>query len=182
MDCKEFRELLDLYVDGELSPEANLSAHAHLDGCTACSRVQQQLAVLRRAVKRVVNQHEPPPELVHNVQGLIRPARGRLIPRPWARQHAMMDGAGTRIPFWQKKVAVPVPAFAPLLIAVLVTAGWIISMRPGSPSRPAVPIGGRKAASMSSAPVKGFDLRQFDRGERATIYKVRVTGQMDQKP
>ena len=73
MDCKEFRELLDLHVDGELSPEATLSARAHLEGCGACSRVERQLIRLRGAVKRVVKEVEPPPELERAIRKLARP-------------------------------------------------------------------------------------------------------------
>lgn len=176
MDCKEFREALDLYVDGELTPQASLSARAHLDVCTACRRVEQQLAALRRAVKRVVNQHEPPSELAHDVFAIMKQGRRQSIPRLPGRRPTMIEGAGTKIPFWQKKIAIPAPAFALVLIAVAVLSGWVISMRPGSPSL-TVPTGVKQAATGPSASpgLKGFDLTRFDRGEPAAIYKVRLT-------
>lgn len=175
MDCKEFRESLDLYVDGELTAQASLSARAHLDVCTACRRVERQLAALRRAVKRVVNQHEPPSELTHDVFAIIKPGQRQPIPRLPGRP-TMIAGAGTKIPFRQKKIAVPAPAFALVLIAVAVLSGWVISMRSGSPSL-TMPTGVKQAAPGPSASpgLKGFDLTRFDRGEPAAIYKVRLT-------
>jgi predicted anti-sigma-YlaC factor YlaD len=99
MDCKEFRELVDFYVDGELSPETTLSARAHLEGCGACSRVEQQLLRLRGAVKRVVNEIAPPPELETRVKNLA-----------WPGWHKVTIGSASKdqtaeVPFWRKKIA-----------------------------------------------------------------------------
>ena len=175
MDCKEFRELLDLYADGELSLEATLSARAHLEECAACGRAERQLALLRRTVKRVVNEREPPPELVRDVGRIARPAWRRLRPHPRAGRQAVNEGAGVKLPFWKKKIAVPAPAFALLVIALLALASRSISTRPAALS-PALLPGARKVAPTppASARVTGLDLTQFDRGERAAIYKVRL--------
>ena len=171
MDCKEFRELLDLYVDGELSPEASFAARAHREGCNACSRVEQRLARLRGAVKRTVTEIEPPAELERRVRNLARPGWRQVIsgsfPSP------VNDRSG--IPIWRRRVAVPVPAFVMTLLAFLALGVWTVSTLPERPTQ-SVPASVRRASPAPALETgAGFDLTQFDRGERAAIYKVRAT-------
>lgn len=183
MDCKEFRELVDLYIDSELSPEATISAHAHLEGCIACRRVEQRLTLLRRMVKRAVGRHEPPPGLAHKVRRLALPAWRRLIPGLHTMEQPVTRSAETKISFWRRKVAVPAPVFALLLAAVVATAGWIIYTQPSIP-QPASRTSVRKVAPAPTASdsVQGVDMAQFDRGERAAIYKVRLMDNRAQPP
>jgi putative zinc finger protein len=68
MDCKHLREILDLYVDGELSPEATLQAEAHLAECHACRRAADGLQGLRQAIKAAVSQYQPAPQLANCVR------------------------------------------------------------------------------------------------------------------
>ena len=68
MDCKNIREILDLYVDGELSPEANVQAEAHLAECVACRNTVARLKRLRQAVKTAVGQYRPTAQLVDQVR------------------------------------------------------------------------------------------------------------------
>jgi hypothetical protein len=68
MDCKNFREILDLYVDGELSPEATVQAEAHLAECRACRRAAGRLRELRQAVKAAVSQYQPGSQLIDRVR------------------------------------------------------------------------------------------------------------------
>src|SRR6266851_221692 len=68
MDCKDLREVLDLYVGGELSPEATVQAEAHLAECHACRRAAERLRRLRQAVKAAVSQYQPPPQLANSVR------------------------------------------------------------------------------------------------------------------
>lgn len=181
MDCKEFRELLDRYFDRELSAQATLSAHAHLEGCATCSRAEQQLVLLRRAVKRVVSEREPPFELVRNIRKLTQPAGRWLIPLLPMEPLTRIEGAGKEISFWHKKIAVPTPAFALLLIAVLALGAWVLVTRPASPTAARLNgVNKMVPGSAASAPPSGFDLTQFDRGERPAIYKVRLTNDRTQ--
>jgi putative zinc finger protein len=79
-DCKQMREALDLYVDGELSPEATAAARLHLNECAACRQAERQLLLLREGVKGALAQYRPPDELaqwVHMRFGVSR--RRRLI-------------------------------------------------------------------------------------------------------
>ncbi len=68
MDCKEFREVLDLYVDNELSAEAMASAGLHLNECGPCRTARDELLRLRQAVKEAVSKHQPPPSLLRSVR------------------------------------------------------------------------------------------------------------------
>ena len=68
MDCKNLREILDLYVDGELSPEATVQADAHLAECPACRNTVAGLNRLRQAVKTAVGQYQPTSQLVDRVR------------------------------------------------------------------------------------------------------------------
>lgn len=68
MDCKNIREVLDLYVDGELSPEATVQAETHLAECVACRSTVARLNRLRQAVKAAVGQYQPTSQLVDRVR------------------------------------------------------------------------------------------------------------------
>jgi len=74
MDCRQVREVLDCFVDGELSAAAQAATEAHLAECQACARVAVRLGHLRHAVRRAVTVHDPPEALVASVQRVIRPA------------------------------------------------------------------------------------------------------------
>jgi hypothetical protein len=73
MDCKEFREALDLYVDGELSAESLASGSAHLHECGACQRAADELQRLRRALRTAVRRHDPPPDLLRRLEHRFGP-------------------------------------------------------------------------------------------------------------
>src|SRR5260370_1959278 len=68
MDCKNIREILDLYVDGELSPEVTVQAEAHLAEGPACRNTVGGLNRLRQAVRTAVGQYQPTPQLVDRVR------------------------------------------------------------------------------------------------------------------
>ncbi len=68
MDCKNLREILDLYADGELSPEATVQADTHLAECPACRNTVAGLNRLRQAVKAAVGQYQPTSQLVDRVR------------------------------------------------------------------------------------------------------------------
>lgn len=76
MDCKRFRESLDLYVDGELSVEAMAAADAHRRECTRCAMVVSEMGALRRVVRETVDSLRPPADLEHRVRESIRLPKG----------------------------------------------------------------------------------------------------------
>lgn len=76
MDCKQIREVLDCYVDGELSPESMASADAHVRGCRSCIRAVEHLNALRSQVRRVVAAHAPPSDLQQRMRHSLRAGSG----------------------------------------------------------------------------------------------------------
>jgi hypothetical protein len=68
MDCKQLHDVLDCYVDGELSPESMASAEAHVHACRNCARAVEHVNALRSQVRRLVDECGPPPDLQRRVQ------------------------------------------------------------------------------------------------------------------
>lgn len=77
MDCLEFRRVLDMYVDGELSAEATAAASRHAHECSACHRTEQELLQLRQKVREAVNRINPPAELPQRIALALFPPRRR---------------------------------------------------------------------------------------------------------
>src|SRR6266852_877389 len=73
MDCKKLREVMDAYVDRELSADAIAQADAHIAECGACRRAVEGLCRLREAVKSAVGNPQPSPELLDRVRSLTSP-------------------------------------------------------------------------------------------------------------
>jgi hypothetical protein len=89
MDCKNFREILELYVDDELSPEATVQAEAHLAECHACRGAADSLWRLQQAVKGAVSQYQPAPQLANSVR--------RSTLSPWYRRPAFALAVSTTV-------------------------------------------------------------------------------------
>jgi len=173
MDCKEFRELLDLYVDGELAPESLAGAGVHARECAACRRAESEMQRLRDAVRGAVAKYEPPPGLVRDVRLMIQPPWRRLFAHIFGGARA--DTAGNRLPIWKRKVSIPAPVFTMLLVAIIATAMWAASAR--RDVKPARQEPGRQVIQAPQAAAQapgGLNLEGLDRGERAAIYKVRL--------
>jgi anti-sigma factor (TIGR02949 family) len=73
MDCKKLREVLDAYVDRELSVDAAAQADAHIAECDACRRAAENLARLREAVRNAAGKPEAPVQLVERVRSSVSP-------------------------------------------------------------------------------------------------------------
>ncbi len=73
MDCKKLREVLDAYVDRELSLDAAAQAEAHIAECGACRRAVEGLARLREAVRTAAGKPEAPERLLARVQSSLSP-------------------------------------------------------------------------------------------------------------
>ena len=173
MDCKEFREILDLYADHELSPDASTEARIHLKECPSCRRAERELLRLRRALKLTVAQHQPPPDLVNAVRRIAQPRWRRLL--GIGNQAA---DAGTVVqsdrPLWRENIRLPIPVFVLLLVAI-VTFG-IFSARLRMTGAPQSSAGVQsKAVAIKPveqrSPVEAADVSRFDHGGRASLYK-----------
>ncbi len=162
MDCKEFRERLDRYVDGELSAGDEGAAREHSEGCASCARAEAGLRHLRSSLKRVVNRHRPPQGLEGEVLRSLR-SRGSVRAET-ATDESRRDGA----PVWRAKVVVPLPLLAVLVLSVVALGGWLVFAR-GPARRPAPAASGRPPE-----PSNGFDFfSRYYGGGRASIKVVR---------
>jgi hypothetical protein len=104
MDCKQFREVLDSYIDGELSPDAAAAADVHRRECWRCHRIAGRLLSLRLEVKRAVGAGGLPPRLEARV-------RSALYPR-WT----------GRWPVTAPRLPLPLAAAAVVLVVVTLSA------------------------------------------------------------
>ena len=168
MDCKEFRERLDLYVDGELAGADADEARVHLKGCASCAKAEAGLSHLRSSLKRVVNRHRPPPELEAEVLRQLRSRRRAPAGK------AIDESRRVGTPVWRANVVVPLPLFALLVLSVVALAGWLVFAR--GPAREEVSTK-RPVPVASPAPggvaAGGLDFSRYYRGERASIQVVR---------
>lgn len=187
MDCKEFRDLLDLYVDGELSSEAIATANVHSSECQSCRRARAELLALRQALKTVVARHQVPTELVANVHTIFRSpwlklllgARSRAVrilgdsirrPPTISKSHAQATA-----PLWKRPVSLPAPFFALLVLVIVALFLWSISLRSTkAPRADLAPLDGQTSIDPAHRRPAGeaFDISRYDRGQRATMYKV----------
>ena len=123
MDCKKLREVLDAYVDHELSPDAAAQAETHIAECDACRRAAEGLTRLREAVRAAAGQPEAPAHLLERVQSSLPPS--------WHRPLAIQAIAATLI------LAITLTLFVPSLRGAAATALDYLSLKLDD-SRPVV--------------------------------------------
>jgi anti-sigma factor RsiW len=79
MACEEWRDKLDLYVDGELETEEAASLGLHLRSCSACSNDVLGRVQLKRSVQTAGKRYEPRAEFRNRITGMVAPkSRTRL--------------------------------------------------------------------------------------------------------
>jgi anti-sigma factor RsiW len=146
MSCS-FAEKISLLIDGELPFDEEGRVRQHLASCHACQEAQKNFLHLREQIKS----YESEPDLA---------AERRVL-------QAALASAKPR--WWQRRVSLPAPVFALLVIALLAVAAWTALTRAGN-RRP------EPERLTRSAPQVGqgaSDLSVYDRGGRAAIYKTR---------
>jgi anti-sigma factor (TIGR02949 family) len=89
MDCKKLREVLDAYVDRELSADAAAQAEAHVAECDSCRRAVKALTKLRQAIKSAAGEPKAPAQLMERVQKSFSPG--------WHRAMAIQSIAATLV-------------------------------------------------------------------------------------
>jgi len=108
MDCKKLREVLDAYVDRELSPDAATQAEAHIAECNGCRRAAEALSKLREAVRGAAGEPEAPVHLLDQVRSSLSPT--------WRRARAVQAIAATLL------LAATLTLFVPTLRGAAATA------------------------------------------------------------
>lgn len=156
MDC-HFTEKISLLIDGELSEEEAKEATAHLATCASCKRAQEDFLRVRNEIK------------TYAVAPDFNAQRRAL--------RSILDSS--KPPLWRRRVALPAPVFALLLLALVALGAWVASVRRNVKSaaeqKPAKVLTAPALQSTAQDSQGGLDLARFDHGGRATIYKVRHT-------
>jgi hypothetical protein len=111
MQCNEFMEALDLWMDGERRPDAE----THVRSCAACSGLVSDLETIRIA-GRELSDVDPPPRVWTAIRSRLE-AEGMLARRSW---WSWLPFFG---PAWMR------PAFAGALLAILAAGGFTLGTR-----------------------------------------------------
>lgn len=156
MDC-EWTEKVSALVDEELGKEEASSLREHINQCEICRQAEMGFLILRRELKSYTGS-----ELQHD-----------------ARSHALkriLDSEN--IPLWKRRIALPVPALALIILAVIVLGALMASARWRQGRTRAVEAVREEKTIAPPAPtassVDEVNLARFDHGARARIYKVRL--------
>jgi anti-sigma factor RsiW len=74
MTCRESRNLLNAYVDGELDSTGSLGVEDHVRGCASCLAEVENLHSLALAIEEGALRFKAPPRLKRNIQAAIQAA------------------------------------------------------------------------------------------------------------
>src|SRR4051812_5969464 len=113
MDCK-FTENISLLMDGELSSDKIPEVQAHLWSCTICQQAQGDFLLLRQKIQGY--RHEPDANVQRQV---LRNILGK-----------------ERVPFWRRKISLPVPALALMALLFVALGLWAVSLRASKMPQP----------------------------------------------
>ena len=150
MDC-DFTEKISLFVDGELSPDESERVGRHILACPVCKLTQEDFLRLRQEIKSY-----------------------DFKPGPLAESQALdRILSSQKTPLWKRRVALPVPVFALILILLIASGLWSVSSLLAKPQPPGGGIRAEKRFDETTPPQTGLDLSRYDGGGRAVIYKTR---------
>ncbi len=116
-DCKQYREMVSLFIDTELEQGHEHALFKHLGGCEEC---QSYLDVLMKfKVVRQRDQAEYPTELDSSIFEELKIRKnvyafGKIEPQP------------VRLPLWKRRIALSMPLVAAFMFVVLLGLGSII--------------------------------------------------------
>jgi anti-sigma factor RsiW len=74
MRCASSRHLLELHLDGELSPSESAEIQEHIENCASCSGLYQRLEQLQSGIRTEVTPHRAPAHLQQSIQAALRKA------------------------------------------------------------------------------------------------------------
>ena len=138
-ECTSFEALLDLFVDGELSPEEMARVQSHLDQCPTCRAYVDDALAIRAALDGW--EKTPVPEDFHrHVMDAVR-AHPRRRPTPW------------------KKVVLPLAACFAVAILALPLRTQLLNAPQQTPASAETPQAAQSEVSAEeTAPVMEADL------------------------
>src|SRR5436853_5982881 len=139
MDCN-LTEKVSLLIDGELAQDEAEQIKKHIADCSICSRANEDFLSLRQQIKSY--------EFVPDREAQ-RQALARIL-------------ASEPVSLWRKKLALPVPVFALVILMMMAVAGWAIFLRAAPPSPSGIrPVDKMNDAIQAQPPQKRFDLSRF---------------------
>lgn len=151
MGC-DFSDRVSLLIDGVLSSSDAEQMRKHMTACRVCRQVEQDFLSLRRQIKSYEFNDDPIAQ----------------------RQTLWKVLASQSVPIWRRKIALPAPVFALLVVALMALGVLSVFMRAASPtSESARRLRGVPAETGANNEAAMMDLSRFDRGERAMVYKER---------
>lgn len=153
MNC-DFSEKVSMLIDRELSPSEADLVRKHLAECGLCRQVEQDFLGLRNQIKSFDFDTDPIAQ----------------------RQTLWKVLASRSIPFWRKKIKLPVPVFALAVAALLAFGAWSVYVRTVQQAR----VVDKRVRNVRIEPTSNIDpgvldLSRYDRGERAILYKERLS-------
>ena len=74
MRCASSRHLLELHLDGELSPSESAEIQEHIENCASCSGLYQRFEQLQSDIRTQVTRHRAPAHLQQSIQAALRKA------------------------------------------------------------------------------------------------------------
>ena len=83
MQCDSAFDMLDAYLDGELSLETSAMLSKHLTGCTKCSAQVAETARLQRALRGARGHFVPGAEFRQRIQKQVARSQRRIWILPW---------------------------------------------------------------------------------------------------
>ena len=123
--CDIYVEAISAYIDRELDDDAGAELFAHLGTCISCRQSFASLSVLHAQLGNT-----PAPEVPSTLDRRIH----RLHATPAARVARLQTNVRS---FWSRRLSVPAPAFAIVLLAATATLLISLLLLRTSPPRPA---------------------------------------------
>src|SRR5687768_8388709 len=116
MDCK-FTEKISLLIDGELTDDDARQIQSHVSACSLCQQAQEDFLLLRAEIRDYQSEFD------------ISTQRQRL-------RNLLTNGSllkGERLSFWRRKIALPVPALALMVLLFVALSLWAANLRAAKP-------------------------------------------------
>src|SRR5579859_4085839 len=100
MQCDSAFEMLDAYLDGELSLDTSAALQGHLNACRGCSSKVADTARLQRALRSARGHFVPRAEFRQRIQKQVAPFRRRTWVLPWLPMAAAMAAMAIFVFLW----------------------------------------------------------------------------------
>ena len=154
MSC-QFTETVSLLIDGALSNQEAAQTRSHMTACPECRLALEDFLGVREALKASPS---PVDDVMH------RRALNRIL-------------ASGRTRLWNRRISVPAPALAGLLITLIAFGVWFVATL----SRPATQVTFNQPSSVLNSGGRpstdiGLELSRLDHGGRVVIIKAPKAG------